>query len=115
SLRSIFIILLLLAWLGVSGAAIFQVGPTRAYHSVGALPVLKPGDIVEIDPAAYNEVKRWTAAGTAAQPIVVRGVGSTRPVFDATNQVVDGVLPNPRAVFQVEADFIALENLEFRN
>jgi polygalacturonase len=70
---------------------------------------------VEIDPATYNEVKRWTQAGTAAQPIIVRGVGAVRPVFDATSLTVDGALPNPRAVFQVEADYITLENLEFQN
>jgi hypothetical protein len=96
-------------------AATYQVGPTRSYHTVGALPALTAGDVVEVDPATYNELKRWTISGTAAKPIVIRGVGGTRPVFDATNQVVDGVLPHPRAVFQVEANYITLENLEFRN
>lgn len=46
---------------------------------------------------------------------MLRGVGVTKPVFDATNQVVDGVLPHPRAVFQIEGSYIAIENLEFRN
>jgi len=70
---------------------------------------------VEIDPATYNEVKRWRNSGTAASPIVIRGVGASRPVFDAAGLIVDGVLPNPRAVFQVEASFLVLENLEFKN
>jgi len=96
-------------------AATYQVGPTRTFHTVGTLPTLAPGDVVEIDPATYNEVKRWTISGTAANPIIVRGVGGTRPIFDATNQVVDGALPHPRAVFQVEANYVRLENLEFRN
>jgi hypothetical protein len=110
-----------IAWLAVSltvvapaRAATYQVGPTRSYHTVGSLPSLSPGDIVEIDPATCNEVKRWTRAGTAAQPIIVRGVGSPRPVFDASGLNVSGSLPNPRAVFQIEADYIAVENLEFR-
>jgi hypothetical protein len=110
--------LLTTGWFAVvtlSIAATYQVGPTRTYHTVGALPALAAGDIVEVDPATYNEVKRWTVSGTAAKPIVIRGVGGSRPIFDATNQVVDGVLPHPRAVFQVEANFITLENLEFRN
>src|ERR1051325_11321619 len=98
-----------------SKAATYQVGPTRTYHTVGALPALSAGDIVEIDPATYNEVKRWTVSGTAAKPIVIRGVGASRAVFDATSQIVDGVLPHPRAVFQVEANYITLEYLEFRN
>lgn len=74
-----------------------------------------PGDIVEIDPATFNEVKRWREPGTATSPIIIRGVGAARPLFDATGKVVDGVLPNPRAVFQIEADYITVENLEFRN
>ena len=28
---------------------------------------------------------------------------------------VDGAMPHPRAVFQVEANYITLENLEFQN
>jgi hypothetical protein len=105
-----------LIWFGFSAAAAtYQVGPTRPYHTVGSLPTLHPGDIVEIDPGTYNEVKRWTTAGTAVQPIIIRGVGASLPVFDATNQVVDGVLPHPRAVFQIEADYITIANLSFRN
>ena len=98
-----------------SSAATYQVGPTRTYHTVGALPALTAGDLVQIDPATYNEVKRWTVSGTAVKPIIIRGIGGSRPIFDATNQVVDGALPHPRAVFQVEANYITLENLEFQN
>ncbi len=65
-------------------AATYQVGPTQTYHTVGSLPALNPGDNVEIDSGTYNEVKRWTTAGTAAQPIAIRGVGVARPIFDAT-------------------------------
>ena len=118
SICRVFIAAALTAWVagGVcAGAATYQVGPTRSYQTVGSLPSLSPGDIVEVDPGNYNEVKRWTRAGTAAQPIIVRGVGAARPVFDATGLTVDGSLPNPRAVFQVEADYITLANLEFQN
>ena len=112
-----FVVAALAAWLlwepGVRGTT-YQVGPTRPYHTVGSLPALSPGDSVEIDPATYNEVKRWTTSGTAAQPISIRGVGASRPLFDATGLNVDGVLPHPRAVFQIEASYITLENLEFR-
>jgi hypothetical protein len=60
-------------------------------------------------------VKRWRNSGSSTNPIIVRGIGATRPLFDATGLTVDGVLPNPRAAFQVEAHYIVLENLEFRN
>ncbi len=109
---------LVAAWLArpaCAPAATYQVGPTRPYHTIGSLPGLNPGDVVEIDASTYNEVKRWTRPGTAARPILVRGVGPSRPLFDAAGQNVDGALPHPRAVFQVEANHITLENLEFRN
>src|SRR5260370_42107188 len=97
-------VLLTTAWIAFttsSSAATYQVGPTRTYHTVGALPALTAGDVVEVDPATYNEVKRWTVSGTAAKPIVIRGVGGVRPIFDATNEVVDGGLPHSRAGLQV--------------
>ena len=104
-----------LSWATSAPATTYQVGPTRAHPTVASLPTLHPGDIVEIDPGIYHEVKRWTTPGTAANPIVIRGVGATRPVFDATGQTVDGARPNPRAVFQVEAHDTMLESLEFQN
>lgn len=96
-------------------SAVYQVGPGRPYSSVGGLPALNAGDVVEIDSGTYPEVRRWRNSGTATNPIVIRGVGNSRPVFDAAGLTVDGVLPNPRAVFQVEADHITFENLEFKN
>ena len=67
--------MLLVQSFATTNAATYQVGPTRTYHTVGALPALTAGDIVEVDPATYNEVKRWTVSGTAAKPIIIRGVG----------------------------------------
>ncbi len=116
--RNLFVRVLAAAWVALATnipAATYQVGPSRPYHTLSSLPLLNPGDIVEIDPATYNEVKRWTRSGTVASPIVIRGVGDSRPVFDATGLTVDGAMPNPRGIFQVEANFITLENLEFKN
>jgi hypothetical protein len=104
-----------LLWAASALGTTYQVGPTRTCLNVASLPALSPGDIVEIDPATYNEVKRWTAPGTPAKPIVIRGIGASRPIFDATGKTVDGRLPNPRAVFQFEAHNIVIEHLEFRN
>ena len=109
------VVIVLAAGITVATATTYQVGPVRAYHSITNLPALAPGDIVEIDPGTYNEVKRWTNPGSAANPIIIRGVGATRPVFDATGKDVGGSLPNPRAAFQIEADYITIENLEFKN
>jgi hypothetical protein len=102
-----------LSWVVRAEGATYQVGPARSYQALSSLPQLNPGDAVAIDPGTYKEVKRWTRPGTAAKPIVIRGIGTARPVFDASGFTVDGVLPRPRAVFQVEADYITLENLEF--
>jgi hypothetical protein len=96
-------------------AAVYEVGTGQTYVTLSSLPSLSPGDVVEINPGTYNEVKRWTDAGTLANPITIRGVGATRPLIDATGLTVDGALPNPRAVFQIEASNVVVEHLEFVN
>ncbi len=118
ALLSLLAVALFGGWLGPESAALattYQVGPTRSYTTLASLPALNPGDIVEIDPGTYNEVKRWTRPGTAAQTIVIRGVGPVHPVIDAAGQIVDGALPHPRAAFQIEADYVTIENLDFKN
>jgi len=109
-------LLLAIVWISASvPAATHPVGPTRAYPTVASLPSLAPGDVVEIDSGVYKEVRKWADSGTAAKPILIRGVGQVRPVFDADGQNVDGASSHPRAVFQIQADHIIVENLEFKN
>ncbi|HYF49783.1 MAG TPA: PKD domain-containing protein [Planctomycetota bacterium] len=96
-------------------AATYQVGSGKPYATLASLPSLSPGDIVEVYSGTYNEVKRWTTAGTSAAPITIRGMGATKPVIDATGKTVNGSLPNPRAVFQIEASYVVIENFELRN
>ena len=111
--HGVLIAVLLLAY--CSFAAEYQVGPGQPFATIGSVPALQPGDIVDIFAGTYNEVVRWTNPGTAGNPITIRGMGATRPVVDATGFTVDGVLPRPRAVFQVEASYIIIQNLEFVN
>ncbi len=113
--RRLAAVLLLILPAAAAIAATYEVGPGQAYTTLASLPSLAPGDVVEINPGIYNEVKRWRDAGTLASPIVIRGVGATRPVIDATGFTVDGALPNPRAVFQIEASNLIVEHLEFIN
>lgn len=100
---------------GTLHAATYDVGSGQTYANLAALPALVPGDVVQVHAGTYNEVKRWTDSGTAGSPITIRGIGATRPIFDATGKTVDGALPNPRAVFQIEGGNIVVENLEFTN
>ena len=113
--KMLFLALACFGWNSTSGGATYQIGPTRSLQTVNGLPQLRPGDVVEIDSGTYKELMRWTSSGTATQPIVIRGVGASAPVFDAEGLRVDGVLPRPRAVFQIEGDFVTVENVEFRN
>ena len=97
-------------------AAEYHVSPTGPISSLKTIVnSLQPGDVVEVEPGTYNEVMRILCNGTVEKPITIRGVGETRPVFDATGLNVNGVMPNPRAVFQIEGANIILENIEFRN
>jgi hypothetical protein len=98
-----------------AAAATLQVGPGKTYPTLSSLPALSPGDIVEIYSATYNEVKRWSNAGTAASPITIRGIGATRPIIDGNGFNIDGSLPRGRGVFQIEASYITVENIEFKN
>ena len=102
----------------VFAANTYQVGSGQTYasiHDLLASITLAPGDLVLVNSGTYNEVVRWQQAGTAANPITIRGVGATRPLFDATGLDVGGSLPNPRAIFQVEASNITIDNFEFIN
>ncbi len=105
----------LLACVGLAQTATYEVGAGQPFATLAALPALVPGDVVEIGPGTYNEVRRWTASGTVGSPITIRGLGTTRPVIDASGFTVDGAMPNPRAVFQIEGSNVVVEHLEFIN
>ena len=100
---------------GVSWAATYEVGPDQAYPTIASVPPLNPGDIVNIHPGTYNEVKKWTATGTATSPITLHGVGTPRPVIDATGQDVSGRNGAPRAAWEIQGNYYLIQNLEFRN
>jgi hypothetical protein len=55
------------------------------------------------------------ANGTKEAPVIIRGVGETRPVFDGEGIDTSGRGPIPRAIFQIEGAHIIIERLEFRN
>jgi Bacterial Ig domain len=98
-----------------AAATTYEVGQDKPYQRIGDVPPLAPGDVIEISPGIYTEAVRWTTSGTSTAPITIRGVGSTRPIIDGTAVGVSGVLPEPRALFQIEGDYVTVENLEFRN
>lgn len=109
------LLLLLCAASGVR-AATYPVGPNRAIKTLGAvLPRLRPGDVVEIDPGVYRETTRITQSGTSAAPIILRGVGGERAVFDGQGLDTSGRGSVPRGIFQIEGAYIVIEHLEFKN
>ena len=70
---------------------VFEVGPGRAYTSIGAVPwqTLGPGDRVRIHkrPASYKEKILISEQGTSTAPITVCGVADengNRPVLDGS-------------------------------
>ena len=71
-------------------ATTYDVGPGMPYTTLSGLPTLVAGDVVQIHPGTYNEARRFTVDATSANPIIIRGVGSTRPVFDGTGVPVTG-------------------------
>jgi hypothetical protein len=107
--------LILSATAGTAVANTYEVGAGKPYPTFAALPALLPGDVVLVHSGVYNEVVRWTASGLPEAPIVIRGVGASRPIVDGSGHNLHGVLPQPRALFQVEGSHYIIENLEFRN
>lgn len=113
---SLFISLLSTLAISPSFAATYQVGANRADKTLkSVLPRLKAGDVVEIDAGTYREVAKITAQGTPEAPIVIRGVGAERPVFDAEGLETSGRGPIPRAALEITGAYITLERLEIKN
>lgn len=124
---------LLLCIAGLLQAATYEVGPGKTYLSAGAVPweSLQPGDLVLISwrPNPYKE--KWVICrqGTAANPIIVRGVPGPNgelPVIDgngASTRTALNYWNESRGVLKIggantPADtmpqYITIENLEFR-
>jgi hypothetical protein len=73
-------------------AATYDIGPGKAYTSLGAFAFedLEPGDTVNIHYRAepYREKIRVRAQGTPSMPVTIRGIagpGGERPVLDGIN------------------------------
>ena len=99
-----------------SSATEYRVGPTRDLKTFGAVAArLVAGDVVLLDSDDYHETVKLASSGTRTSPIVIRGVGAERAVFDAQGLNTSGRGPVPRAAFQIEGANIVLEHLEFRN
>jgi MYXO-CTERM domain-containing protein len=75
-----------------AGAATYQVGPSRTYKSPSAVaPMLKPGDVVEIDGGSTYGSVLFDKPGSAGSKITIRGVktGGKRPVISGGNNAVE--------------------------
>lgn len=65
-------------------ASTYRVGIGETYRQLAALPPLVPGDVVEVLGGFTFEPAKLEADGTAAQPIVIRGIRDgqgRRPIF----------------------------------
>jgi hypothetical protein len=119
----------------VAGAAtIYEVGPGKIYASIGAVPweSLQPGDLVLIYYRATPYKEKWVICrqGTAAAPIIVRGVPGPNgelPIIDgngATTRPALNYWNQDRSVIKigganVPADttpkYITIEKLDIRS
>ncbi len=126
---------LLFGFVGATGfATTYEVGPNKAYTSIGAVPweSLQAGDTVLINwrSTPYNE--KWVICrqGTESAPIIVRGVPNSSgdlPVIDGNNATTRTALNfwgESRGVIKIggasrPADtmprYITVENLEIRS
>ena len=107
-IRSLRLLGVVLAASAAARAATYDVGlPGSALQKLSDVTwaALQPGDIVNIHciPGGYHEIIQISEPGTAAQPILIRGipdpVTGALPVLDGTNAVED-----PRSDFRSTGD-----------
>ncbi len=92
----------------------YAVGAGQAYATLGALPALHPGDLVELHPGSHHAAFRWGASGTALRPITVRGVGAAAATIDG-GSLSPGSGGLPHALFQISGAHLVIEHLAFAN
>lgn len=90
---------------------IHAVGAGQRYATLADLPALSPGDVVELHSGTHRGGWKVHDSGTALRPLVIRGVGTERPVLDASGQVLDGVGATARAVLQLHGSNVVVEHL----
>jgi hypothetical protein len=131
ALRALFLLASLAASLA---AATYEVGPGKPYTAIGAVPweSLQAGDLVLIHWRSAPYKEKWVIGrqGTAANPIIVRGVpgpAGELPVIDGNGATTRSALNYWNEVrglvkiggANVPADtmprYITIENLEFRS
>ena len=132
--RLILFALVLIANAPLAIAATYEVGPGKPYATPSAVPweSLQPGDVVLIHWQATPYKDKWVICrqGTAAAPIVVRGVagpGGERPIIDgngASTRLALDYWGEQRAVIKIggasiPADtmpkYIVVEGLDLRS
>lgn len=84
------IVLLLALFARETRSEVYAVGSGKPSPARAALPVLKPGDTVEIYPGVYREMRRWRESGTAERPIRLIGVGAPDSKIVAHNNIFTG-------------------------
>jgi hypothetical protein len=96
-------------------ATTYDVGAGQPILTLASLPVLQPGDVVNIHCGVYHEVRIWSASGTAASPITLRGVCATgRPLVDGSGLDTSGN-GGPRGDWEIQGKYYQIENMEFKN
>lgn len=90
----------------LAAATTWQVGPTRAYKTPGAVQALvASGDTIAIDAATYSgDVAAWTAHN-----LTLKGIGG-RPSLQST-----GTLKQDKAIWVISGTNTTVENIEFSN
>ncbi len=96
---------LVLAFVNVALATVFQVGPTRQYLSPSAvMGLVQDGDVVEIDAGLYSgDVGTWTK-----NDLVIRGVDDQYAHLDAGGKNASG-----KGIWVITGNNTTIENIEF--
>ncbi len=108
------VVMILVSVAGAAGATTYSVGPGQPYANLQAVAgLLQPGDLVEVDgDVTYPGGVAFTAPGTEAAPITIRGlrVNGQRPILSGGVNTVAFETDWPYA--PPGADWYVLEGFE---
>lgn len=94
---------------------LLRVGQGQAIASLAELPLLAPGDVVELQPGTHRGAWRLTGASTALAPITIRGASGEPPLLDGEGLKLTGEGAVPRAVLQLQGGHWRVAHLSIAN
>jgi ferric-dicitrate binding protein FerR (iron transport regulator) len=98
--------------LGAPCGTTYLVGPGQRCATLSDVPVLAPGDVVELQAGTHHGAVRWATNGTALRPITVRSPSAGSPALLDGAGIAIGIGQVPPAVLTIAGAHYIIEHLD---